>query len=143
MGVAVDIFHNVRLQSLACYLCGVVFAMEEAHYKNRAEDKKEFFCPNGHGQFFTKGEVAKLREQLEVERTARAAETKRADAEKRKREWAESDAKMARERTEKVERKLKRTIKRVGNGVCPCCTRTFQNLGRHMTTQHPDYKDKV
>jgi hypothetical protein len=24
--------------------------------------------------------------------------------------------------------------------VCPCCRRTFQNLMRHMQTQHPTFK---
>lgn len=25
-------------------------------------------------------------------------------------------------------------------GVCPCCNRTFQNLARHMASQHPDHE---
>jgi hypothetical protein len=29
---------------------------------------------------------------------------------------------------------------RVGNGVCPCCDRSFTNLRRHMSTQHPAWK---
>lgn len=32
--------------------------------------------------------------------------------------------------------KLKR---RVSNGVCPCCNRSFADLHRHMTEKHPDY----
>ena len=32
-----------------------------------------------------------------------------------------------------------RTKNRVGNGVCPCCNRTFANLMRHMHDQHPGY----
>jgi len=32
-----------------------------------------------------------------------------------------------------------RTKKRVAAGVCPCCNRSFENLGRHMKHQHPDY----
>lgn len=24
-------------------------------------------------------------------------------------------------------------------GVCPCCNRSFTNVRRHMTSQHPDY----
>ena len=34
---------------------------------------------------------------------------------------------------------LTRVKRRVGNGVCPCCNRTFKNLADHMTTKHPDY----
>jgi len=33
-----------------------------------------------------------------------------------------------------------RLQKRVANGVCPCCTRSFANLRRHMETTHPEYK---
>lgn len=29
---------------------------------------------------------------------------------------------------------------RVGNGVCPCCNRSFGNLHRHMQTKHPGWK---
>ena len=32
-----------------------------------------------------------------------------------------------------------RIKKRVANGVCPCCNRTFKDLAAHMSTQHPDY----
>lgn len=28
---------------------------------------------------------------------------------------------------------------RVKNGVCPCCTRSFQNLKQHIATKHPDF----
>lgn len=29
---------------------------------------------------------------------------------------------------------------RAAAGVCPCCTRSFENLRRHMTTKHPTFK---
>jgi hypothetical protein len=29
--------------------------------------------------------------------------------------------------------------KRVGNGVCPCCNRTFEDLARHMKVKHREY----
>jgi hypothetical protein len=29
--------------------------------------------------------------------------------------------------------------RRVGNGVCPCCSRSFTNLKRHIRSKHPDY----
>lgn len=37
-------------------------------------------------------------------------------------------------------RKALEIKKRVGNGVCPCCNRTFENLSRHMSCKHPEYK---
>lgn len=62
---------------------------------------------------------------------------------------AEKDDEISRQRQlrEGVEHQLRATKgvvtkfrRRVGNGVCPCCTRTFTNLSRHMTTNHPDFK---
>lgn len=35
--------------------------------------------------------------------------------------------------------KLVRDRARFANGVCPCCNRSFENVARHMRTQHPDY----
>lgn len=35
---------------------------------------------------------------------------------------------------------LTKTKRRVANGVCPCCHRTFVNVARHMRSQHPDYE---
>lgn len=32
-----------------------------------------------------------------------------------------------------------RLKRRAANGVCPCCTRTFADLKRHMANQHPDF----
>ena len=32
--------------------------------------------------------------------------------------------------------------KRIGNGVCPCCNRTFVNVQRHMASKHPELKDR-
>jgi hypothetical protein len=34
-----------------------------------------------------------------------------------------------------------RIKRRVANGVCPCCKRTFQDLARHMAGQHPRYAE--
>jgi hypothetical protein len=28
---------------------------------------------------------------------------------------------------------------RIAAGVCPCCTRTFKNVARHIKDKHPTY----
>jgi hypothetical protein len=38
---------------------------------------------------------------------------------------------------------LVKTQRRVASGVCPCCTRSFQNLARHMDGEHPNYVPPV
>jgi chemotaxis response regulator CheB len=38
---------------------------------------------------------------------------------------------------------LTKTKKRVANGVCPCCNRTFKQLARHMKAKHPEFVGAV
>jgi DNA repair exonuclease SbcCD ATPase subunit len=51
-----------------------------------------------------------------------------------------------RERVEAAERRgaaargqVTKIKNRIGHGVCPCCNRTFENLHRHMASQHPTF----
>lgn len=110
-----------------CGECGVLFALPEA-LKNRClrDHSQEFFCPNGHQlHYLGKTDAEKLQEQLDSERrrSGRLA--------------AERDQTRAQLRAQKgVTTKLK---KRIEAGVCPCCHRTFQNLARHMSGEHPGY----
>jgi hypothetical protein len=84
-------------------------------------------CPNGHLQGWSKDvcEDEKMRRERDLlkQETARLEES--ITAERRLREEAE----MA----------LRKHKKRAAAGVCPCCTRTFSNMARHMKTKHPDY----
>lgn len=43
----------------------------------------------------------------------------------------------ARNAVEAEAAKARRKLKRVQNGVCPCCNRSFWNLERHMKSKHP------
>lgn len=121
-------------ESIVCYDCSIEFAVE-SHVKSRWIESEErwFYCPNGHKQHYTETEVQRLTKELERE--------------KRSRESAERTAEWERKRRIKIERKHKKEMRtihvRVGNGVCPCCNRTFGNLQRHMNTKHPDYKSEV
>ena len=99
------------------------------------EPHQTFSCPAGHAQ------------QSVVASDTEAA---RKDAEKYRKLWQDEQryaAAVVAERND-VRRKLSaakgaltRTKKRVANGVCPCCNRTFQNLSRHMQGQHPGYEE--
>ena len=70
-----------------------------------------------------------------------------AEKQRNRADRAEADARDVRCRNATLRRRLSatkgvvtRTNNRISNGVCPCCTRSFQNLKRHMTSQHPGYK---
>lgn len=109
-----------------CYECGVPFAMTADFQKRRLQDHDSFYCPAGHSQYYPgKTDTQKLRELLEKE-------------EKRRR-WAESQNHRLTNKARALRGVITRTKNRIGNGTCPCCKRSFQNLKRHMTTKHPNY----
>lgn len=115
---------------LRCESCGRLRELGDVGYKLRHGWPKGdiFYCPAGHGQSYTKSEVTRLREKLEDEKKNAEFWRKRAD---------EADRSKA-----AIKGQLTKERKRVGNGVCPCCNRTFQNVARHMASKHPDFKDQ-
>lgn len=112
-----------RLVTETCYACGVLFAMVEDFYDHRLQDKKNFYCPNGHGQAYIHGksDAQKLRD-------AEAREVALRD---------QLDASIR--DTEAARSALLRDRSRIAKGVCPCCNRSFENVRRHMESKHPDY----
>jgi DNA-binding XRE family transcriptional regulator len=114
---------SIAMSTIHCCTCGVVFGMSEDFIKRRREDHKTFYCPAGHGQNYTGlSEATKLRTELERKEQMLEAEHART-------------MKMERERNE-IQRAHTKMRQRIVNGVCPCCNRTFQNLLRHMQTEH-------
>lgn len=105
-----------------CAACGVVFAMTADFEARRRQDRKTFYCPAGHTMVFGgKTDEQKLRE-------ADARETALRD-----------QLEAAARENELTKAALLRDRARFAAGVCPCCNRTFTNVARHMSTQHPDY----
>lgn len=120
---------DVQLETTECCSCGVVFALPKWMLNKRREDKGSFYCPNGHSLSYTKSRVEKLQEELE--QTQRALST------------AKCETMQERRLREDAEQKHARLQKRVKNGVCPCCKRTFANLARHMATKHNASNEKA
>lgn len=128
---------QVELVVETCCKCGTTFAMTEELQKARRRDHMLFYCPLGHGQYYSgKSDEEKLREQLE--RAQKEIKRVQADYEY---EW--STRKAAERSLSATRGVLTRTKNRIAKGVCPCCNRTFQNLGRHMQGQHPDYQTET
>lgn len=99
-------------EALECYACACLFAVTSDFKKNRVGDHNTFYCPNGHPQsYIGETEAERLKKQLAQETSRRA---------------------LAEDNASKFERKLKR----VQNGVCPECNRSFENLQRHIKTKH-------
>jgi hypothetical protein len=116
---------TITMISEVCINCGVVFAMPDYLRSERLQKGGDFYCPNGHGQHFSDPIVPRLERQLAQER--------------QRRDQAQAEARDAKVALAKAEDKAKRTRKRIGNGVCPCCKRTFKQLAEHMKCKHPEY----
>lgn len=128
----------ITLVPHTCGGCGVVFGMEQQHLQRLKDENGSFYCPNGCSRQFC-GETKAQR----AERLQRQAEQKL----QRERQWRDQREARLRDEAEAARRSAAahkgahtRTKNRVAKGVCPCCNRTFQNLQRHMQTQHPEYQ---
>lgn len=121
--------------------CGITFAVEDGFVQARRSDRQTFYCPNGHPRWYPgqtpEQTIAKLKAELTHARDQNAAETRslrtRVESERRTKIAYKGQA-----------TKLRKKIERVEAGVCPHCNRSFQNLARHMVSQHsqhPQHKD--
>ncbi|HZV74625.1 MAG TPA: hypothetical protein VFF79_12980 [Conexibacter sp.] len=121
-----------ELEAMCCPSCAVLYAVPArliASARKRGNWERTWFCPNGHELGYNdppgESEASKLKRQLR---------------------WAEDHAASLRaslDQSEASRRAQKaattRLRRRVAAGVCPCCRRTFQQLTRHMASQHSDF----
>lgn len=127
----------VYIESHTCGACGVIFGMSREFIAQRKRDRETWYCPNGHPRVFAgPTEESKLRNQL-------AAVTARADQLQASLASQRSITSHERAKVRGLKGVITRVKKRVGNGVCPCCNRTFQDLARHMGTKHPEYSGEA
>jgi hypothetical protein len=122
---------STRMEQCTCATCGIAFAMPASFMGALRNNKKEFFCPNGHSLSFNEREVDRL--QREKERLARELEVARVERDAARKLRDENAAK-----AEKASASLRRLKARVGGGSCPCCKRHFPDLRRHMESKHPE-----
>jgi hypothetical protein len=121
-----------ELETMCCPTCSVLYAVPTqliAEARRRGNRERVWYCPNGHELGFNdppgESEAAKLKRRLR---------------------WAQDDAAYLRSRLDQAEASRRaqkaattRLRRRVAAGTCPCCKRTFQQLSRHMASQHPDF----
>lgn len=103
-----------------CKSCGVVHHIPTALYNGLRENGGYYNCPNGHSWGWDKAQ------EKEVERIRRDRDRAIQERARLEEENAEKD------------KKIVRLEKRASAGICPCCTRTFTNMARHIKTKHPE-----
>jgi len=128
------ISHKVTLTTEECIKCGVSFALPEEFRANLHRTGGFFYCPAGHGQGWDEGEDERKKKDL---KTKLEAAQKELDAERKRKEWAEQDARNQANIAKKAQTELANLTKRTHAGVCPCCNRTFKQLAAHMKNKHP------
>jgi hypothetical protein len=117
---------TILLITEECIHCGTVFAMTETLINELRYTGNKFYCPNGHSMVYG-GKKAKL------ERRIKELENDR--------DWYRNETENQKRALATTRGQLTKIKKRVANGVCPCCHRSFVQLARHMKTKHPDYAE--
>lgn len=56
---------TMQYVSEECCACGVIFCVSQQLHNQFKSKKQTFYCPNGHGQSYTKSTADELREQIE------------------------------------------------------------------------------
>lgn len=122
--------YTSELVVLTCW-CGMPHAVpgELRRHQMRQHENGEtvvgIYCPLGHQHIPSgKSKIAREREMREAAEARAKAIQDQLDSEKR--------AHAATKGT------LTKTQRRITNGVCPCCHRTFVNVQRHIAAKHPD-----
>ncbi len=116
---------KITLQEVTCKSCGITHAVPQRLLEGLQQTGGYYYCPNGHQWGWAEGEAERLRKQLKVEQYLHTQ--------------CETRLLSMKDQLKATERELHRHKKRVANGVCPCCNRSFVQLQRHMKTQHPDH----
>ncbi len=115
--------NNGVLVTASCPTCHILYAIpktlhDRARERSLASEYETLFvyCPNGHWwHYMGKNEKQRLSDALAAQHRA-------------------NDDLL--DRLNVTERDRRRIVKRVTNGVCIECNRSFQNLERHMKTKH-------
>jgi hypothetical protein len=113
------ISYTGRLVVVSCW-CGIQYAIPE-QLEQHKQRGNSIHCPLGHQTQYVRSMADEL-------------------AEAKRRAQATRDLLDQEQRSHAATRgHLTRQKKRVAAGVCPCCTRNFQNLARHMANKHPEF----
>lgn len=124
----------ITLVGETCCVCGIAFGLGEDYQRQRRDDQKSWYCPNGHHQHYTgPTEAQKLRDQLEEQK-------RRTESEREWRHAAERSVVAQRAQATRARNERDRIKTRVSNGACPCCKRSFSDLRRHMQCKHPGWR---
>lgn len=122
------------LDEVTCCKCKETFGIARSTRQILLRTHQNFWCPHGHVQHYPEGESqeTKLRRERDLLKQSIAYEQDRVRR-------AVEEAEHQRRRAIGYKGHAARITKRAKAGVCPCCNRSFENLRRHMASQHPQF----
>lgn len=131
-----DLLRSVQLTTMNCKKCGGTYAINEHYRADRQANGGSWSCPYCQRTWsYTESGNDRLKRELKAAQNDAAWQK---TLKNRANKWAKRA-----EHQRRGEKAAKTRIKnRVKNGVCPCCNRTFQNLMRHMKSQHPKWAEQ-
>lgn len=102
--------------------CGLEFAMTRSFYDYTKREGVGWYCPRGHSRRWADNTASQKLRKAEARNVHLSDQLEATNRE-----------------LEQHRQTIVRDRHRIANGVCPCCTRSFDNVRRHITSQHPDY----
>lgn len=132
----VELSYTTTLSVLTCGECSVPFAIPSNMHQRVKADGSQFFCPNGHMIRYSETENKRLQRQLANSRECLDWTQGQLTHERDQRQAAERSASAYKGRVTRLKN-------RAAAGVCPCCSRHFENVERHMNTKHPGFRESA
>lgn len=120
---------------ITCWKCKTRYCLPRVLYTAaKASDDISFHCPYGHSAHYPSGptDEDKLRQERDRLRQQLAQKDDEISRQRDMREGVERRLSAAKGQVTKIKN-------RVGHGICPCCSRSFENLARHMASKHAGY----
>lgn len=125
------------LVAISCGKCGIHFGLDKAHRQALKAEHATFYCPNGHARWYPPpGETEEEKLQARLERQQRRASRLVARLDQAEAEAAHNAA-----RANGYKGALTKVKKRLGAGMCPCCSAEFKDVAAHMRRMHPEHVD--
>jgi hypothetical protein len=137
--IAYQIKETVRISTVTCASCGIIFGLPDWFEAGRRKDHGSFYCPSGHSLSYSGPTPA--------EREAKAL---RVERDRLERQLANTHESLRSARAaQQVERRkhaatkgqLTKTRKRAAAALCPVqgCQRHVVQMERHLASKHPDW----
>lgn len=120
--------------AITCWRCNEVYGLSRPTYETVKRSGAGFSCPWGHEAAFTLGPTEA--DKLRLERDRLKQRTTQLEDEVGQ---AQVEIETERRRAAAARGQVTKIKKRVSNGVCPCCNRTFADLQRHMAAKHAGF----